>query len=196
MTDDKELKTWLRRDQTDLVKAVAREIGEHVASLKAERIRFYGYALNPGVLSDISSIVSIYNCPSDIKVEPDDEEYDQFKYAVDEWEHWYHDGFPETNELLRAANEQFSVLHKKDTDDFMMDEFQLEHSNSLLLSILSGFESCQKSGSFDNGERPFLAIWFSDTPMLVDDPDDIVCKSIKRLNTKSVADKVLDLFAE
>ncbi len=48
MTNNKELKAWLKLKETELVSTIAGDIEKHVAKLRSKGNAFYGYAVIPG----------------------------------------------------------------------------------------------------------------------------------------------------
>jgi hypothetical protein len=172
------LQKWLGEPRPELVKAVATGIRNQVETLRARGLEFYGYALVLGEPGDISSIVAVSNAETDIKVPRTDDQYNYYRYAVEEWEHWDHDGFTEANALLVEANAQFASMHSK-TDDFELDEFEVAHANVLLDSIAQGLEAAKADGVFAPGE-PFLVVWISDFDHR------IMVEAARRLNSAAV----------
>lgn len=148
---------------------------------------FYGYALLPREPYDISSIVAAYNCEADIKVPRDHQQYQYYRYSVDEWAHWDHQRFEAANRLLTEANHRFASMHTKEEGDYVMDEFEIAHSDSLLEGILQGLDTVRAEGVFGT-PAPFLAMWISDSGHA------IMEASVRRLNSEAIAREFMAEF--
>lgn len=167
-----------------LIDAVCKGVQEHVASLRARGIDFYGYALLPGEFYDLQNIVAVSNGLADVAVSTDDSQYSYYRFSVDEWKHWYSDGFAAANNVLLDANRRFAAAHT--SVGFLMDDVQVAYANGLLDSILIGFDQAKQLGTFD-GTNPFLVIWISDSS------SEIIAESVQRLNQPNV---IADFMAE
>ena len=174
------LQEWLAEPRTALITAVADSVRSHVDTLRSRGIDFYGYALLPGEPYDIQSLVAVSNAEVDIKVPRTDSQYNYYRYCVEEWAHWEHDGFAAANALLVETNEVFRAMHSKADGDFRLDEFELAHANALLDSIVQGLQAARARGVF-GGSEPFLVVWISDS-----NPE-IMIQSARRLNPTQVA---------
>ena len=181
------LRKWLAEPRLALVTAVAEGVRAHVAALKSRGIEFYGYALLPGELYDIHSLVAVTNSETDIKVPYSDSQYRYYRFSVDEWARWDHDGFVAANALLAEANERFASMHSKDDTDYRMDEFEIAHSNVLLDAVLCGLEAAKNGNAF-GGAEPLLAVWISDSS------HPIMGESVRRLNSAAVATEFMAEF--
>ena len=181
------LRKWLAEPRTALVAAVADGVRSHVTGLRSGGVDFYGYALLPGEPYDVRSLVAATNGEADIKVPPDDDQYHYFRYSVDEWQHYHHDGFAAANKLLAEANERFRSMHSKADDDCTMDEFEVAHADALLDAVMRGLGSAKDAGAF-GGIDPFLAVWISDSghPIMVE--------SVHRLNSEVVSEQFVAEF--
>ena len=178
---DAALKKWIVQPRPELVAAVTSAVREHMAALKSQGGEIYGYAILPGEPGDFSSLVAAYNGESEIKVPSTDEQYNYYRYSVDEWEHYEDDRFDEVNTLLADMNAQFETLHVKEAeaDEFELDDAEEAYANSLLKSILQGLEAARAEGVFGPKE-PFVAIWIPDSD------HDIIFKAVRRLNSAKV----------
>ncbi len=181
-----ELRKWLDEPRPALVAAVAESVRAHVCTLRSRGHTFYGYALHPGEPYDIHSLVAVTNTESDIKVPRTDDQYRYYRYSVDEWAHWEHDGFEAVNALLVEANEQFRSMHSKTEGVSAMDHFEIAHGNALLDSIVKGLKAAKAAGVFSD-ESPFLVVWISDSV-------DKMAESVRRLNAKSVVTEFIREF--
>lgn len=184
--DDTTLRNWLSQDRAPLVTAIVQAVRNHVVALNAQGIDFYGYALLPGEPYDIHSLVAVVNCESDIKVGREDDQYLYYRYGVDEWSHWQHDGFDNVNNLLMDANAQFARMQTED-DNRKMDEYESLHSNALLEAVIQGLEVAKDNGVFGTKE-PFLVVWISDSG------HKIISESVQRLNSQLVAREFMAEF--
>ncbi len=177
--DNAILSKWLSQERTELILAIAQSISNHVSLLNSQGIDFYGYALLPGEPYDINSIVVAFNRESDIQVSSEHEEYRYYKYSVDEWSHWVYDGFDTVNKLLEEANAEFSSMHTKDENNYLMDEYEILHSDVLLEAVVRGLEIASHNGAFGT-KNPFLVVWISDSD------HKIINESVHRLNSQAV----------
>ncbi len=173
--------------QPALTSAVSTGAREHVARLQAQGIEFYGYALLPGEPFNIGNLVAVTNSEADIQVPPGDEEYFEYRFAVDEWAHWWHDELSAANALLAEANERFASLHTRNPDGFEMDEVEVAYSEGLLEAVVSGLYAAKTSGTFGDKE-PFLVVWMSDSDAA------IITESVSRLNLPAIADEFIAAF--
>jgi hypothetical protein len=181
------LRRWLAEPRPELVAAVAEGVRPQVTSLKSHGIEFYGYALLPGEPYDIHSLVTVTNSEADIKVPCTDSQYRYFRFCVDEWAHWDHDGFVAANALLVQTNERFSAMHSKADTDYSMDEFEIAHADVLLDAVVRGLEAAKSGGAFGSTD-PFLAVWISDSGHT------IMAQSVRRLNSIAVAREFMAEF--
>ena len=182
------LQKWLNEPRPALIAAVAHGISSHVNMLRSRGIDFYGYALLPGEPDDIHSLVAVTNTDADIKAARTGDQYTYYRYSVDEWAHWDHDGFAAANALLVQANERFRSMHSKAEDDYIVDEFEVAHANALLDSVVRGLEVAKADGVFGSSE-PFLVVWISDSG------HQILVESVRRLNSAAVATEFIREFA-
>lgn len=181
------LRRWLAEPRPALVTAVVEGVRAHVESLRSRGIEFYGYAIHLGEPYDIHRLVAVTNTQDKIKVSSIDTQYCYYRYCVEEWTHWDQDGFTAANPQLVEANEQFRLLHTRTDDDFVMDEFEVAHTDALLDAIVRGLEAAKAGGIFGASE-PFLVIWFSDSS------HKIMVESVRRLNSDSVGKEFIQEF--
>ena len=180
------LTKWLSEPRAALTKAVTECVRDHFATLRKQGVKPYCYALLPGEPYDIQSVVAAYNCESDIKVPLGDKLYRYYRYSVDEWVHYVHDGFDRANQCIVNANAEFAAMHVDDGDG-VMDDFEIVHSRALLEAILKGFEAAKVGGVFEE-PKIFLAIWVSDSD------HEIMAKSVRRLNSDAVVKEYMAEF--
>lgn len=178
MKTNEALTKWLSEPRTALTKAVTECVGDQVANLRKQGVNPYGYALLPGEPYDLHSVVATYNCESDVKVPVGDKLYRYYRYSVDEWLHYIHDGFDRANQCMVDANAEFAAMHVDDGDG-VMDDLEIAHSRALLEAILKGLEAAKHAGVF--GEPViYLAMWISDSA------HEIIGQSVRRLNSANV----------
>lgn len=177
--DDAMLRNWLSQERTELTSAIFNAVSNHVSALSSQGIDFYGYALLPGEPYDINRIVAAFNCELDIKVSTEHEDYGYYKYIVDEWLHRLYDGFDSVNKLLEKANTEFLSMYTKDENNYLMDEYEMLHSDSLLEAVVRGLEIAKENGVFGT-KNLFLVVWISDSD------HKIINESVCRLNSKTV----------
>lgn len=170
-----ELDDFLRDGLSRLRDSAASEIKRHVATLRKSGIDFYGYAAFPPsyyTAYDPTSVVVAYNCVSDIA--PDNKNASYYRYSVDEWQNYVHEGFDATNAELKALLSEFKRLtESKDSDDALTTFVA-----SINQTILDALISLRKDGTFDGVS--YVVIWLSDSG------DEIMNRSAKELNTADV----------
>jgi hypothetical protein len=181
------LREWLDEPSPALIEAVAEGVAAQVDTLRSRGIEFYGYALLSGEPYDIHTLTAVANTEADIKVPRTDERYRYYRYSVDEWAHWDHNGFEVANALLAEANARFRSLHTKAAGDYSLDEFEVAHGNALLDAVVDGLQSAKAGGVFGAAD-PFLVIWISDSG------HEIMTESAQRLNSAAVAKEFMREF--
>ena len=178
---------WISQPRTQLSRTIAGCVRNHVQALRKKHPDLYGYALLPGEPYDIHSIVAAANTATDIPVKPKHDQYSYYRYSVDEWAHYFHDGFDPANRLLVKLKHIFSAHHKADPDDYSMDEFELTFAATLFDAVVEALRSCRADRVF--GERPpFLAVWIPDSDLPV------IWKSVRVLNSRRVYKDFLTAF--
>jgi hypothetical protein len=181
------LRKWLAEPRSALIAAVSEGVRDHIGRLRSRGINFYGYALLPGEPYDIHSLVAVTNTEADIKVPRTDGKYCYYRYCIDEWKHWDHDGFAAANALLVEVNERFKSMHAKHAGGYAMDKFEVAHANALLDAVVRGLVDAKHAGVFGRAE-PFLAVWISDSG------HPIITGSVHRLNPPEVAEEFMKEF--
>jgi hypothetical protein len=181
-----ELNAWLHRDDRELVDAIKAEIRNHVNRLHAEGTEFYGYAILPGDTYSIQNLVAAFNAESDLAPERANQSY--YRYSVDEWANYEQDQFTGSSRLIESRNAQFRQMHvKENPDDYVMDEFEVAHSDKLLESILAAMTELRQEGLF-GGEKSFAVIWIPDSE------HPIMNKSAEALNSSEVYESFIEEF--
>ncbi len=178
------LQQWLAEPRTALVAAVTQGVHEHVDTLRKRKVDFYGYALHAFEPYQIQINGALANTEANIKVPPTDPQYSYYRYCVDEWPHWDHDGFVAANALLAQERERLAAMHPKEPGDYDSDEFEVAHGNVLLDAMVCGLEAAKAGGVFGEAD-PYMVVWFSDSwhPMMAE--------SVRRLNPAAVATEVI-----
>ena len=167
------LKEWLELERRELLLAVKSAIRDHVTTLRSAHSDIYGFALLPGDSYEVKTLVVAWNRTRDLK---QDKAY--YRYAVDEWLHWDHDALAGITPLIEGLNEQFSKLHQKSTDDFIMDDFELAHIQSYFDTFLRALHELKDEGVFAfRNVEPYLLIWISDSG------HEIIHRSVEELNS-------------
>jgi hypothetical protein len=105
-------------DFPQLRMAIIDDIKRHVASLHQSGVDFYGYAVLPPdyyTAFDPTTIAVAFNCESDIDDSNRGQSY--YRYSVDEWQNYVHDGFDAVNRELKAL-----LTSSKSSDDDSIDD--------------------------------------------------------------------------
>lgn len=176
------LKAWLKNERTDLKEAVKEAVRLHVKKLRSQHTDLYGYAILPGEPYEVNSLVAVSNKKSDIK-----ENSPYYRYSVDEWEDWDHEALASVTPLIGKINEKFQSLHTDDPVSFEMDEYEIAHISNFHNAFLSALQELIDENVFDIADR-FIAIWISDSD------HDIIYKSVRELNSDSVAGEFMEEF--
>ncbi len=172
-----ELDVFFRDGFGRLCAAVASDIKRHIATLRESGVDFYGYAAFPPdyyTAYDPTSLVVAFNCESDIDAENKNAPYSYYRYSVDEWQNYVHDGFDATNAELKALLSEFKRLTETQDSDDAPETFVA----SINQTILDALISLRKDGTFDG--ISYVVIWLSDSG------DEIMNRSAKELNTADV----------
>lgn len=182
MTDKATLRKWLSDLRANLAAAVVSGVRAHVETLESAGIDFYGYGLLPGEPGEIRSIVAAYSCESEIKVGRENDQYRYYRYSVDEWLHFCHDGFDSVNQLLEDANARYVKMRTPDTGtyEYEMDECAGLYADALLEAMVQGLATAKGAGVFGRKDK-FLVIWIADSE------HKIMASSARRLNSEAVA---------
>lgn len=170
------LQTWLDSDAPDLVAAVVADIQRHVSKLRSAGDSFYGYAALPGdywTQPDPASLVIAFNRESDIEAENSDDSY--YRYSVDEWQNYVHDGFDDTNSALESQLATFKKLHAPIEDGDQSYDYEIAFVAKTNRAILAALMALKQNGTFPDGT--YLIIWFSDSEA------EIMNESAKALNS-------------
>ncbi|MEZ6093177.1 MAG: DUF4303 domain-containing protein [Pirellulaceae bacterium] len=183
-----DINAWLVRDDSDLVNTIVTDVERHVASLRSNGDVFYGYAVLPGdycTQPDPASIVVAFNRESDIRRENAQDVY--YRYSVDEWQNYIHDGFDATNSLLKTLFDEFKQLHVDDPNNFQLDDTEVAYVAKINNAILNAMKTLKSNGTFETDT--FVTIWFSDADY------DIIIDSARMLNTPEIFEQFSSEFA-
>lgn len=160
--NEAELHTWLNADEPDLVDAIASDIQNHVSSLRATGVEFYSYAVLP---SDYCTsfgppkIAVAFNRESDILSENKGSIY--YRYSVDEWANYVHDGFDKSNSILKEISQKFSSSHQPDPNRCEIDNEEIAYANKLYSSAVKALKQLKDNSVLSDIE--FLVVWLSDS---------------------------------
>ncbi|MCA9194147.1 MAG: DUF4303 domain-containing protein [Planctomycetales bacterium] len=179
MSSHKQLTAWLKSDASELVAAIVADIQRHVTTLHSSGDSFYGYAALPGdycTQPNPASLVVAFNRESDLSPENTTDPY--YRYSVDAWQHYVHDGFDNTNAQLESQLAKFKELHNRSDDGYHLDEYELAFVAKMNRAILDALLALRRNGTFANDT--YLIIWVSDSE------DEIMNESAKALNHEMV----------
>ncbi len=153
------------------------DIRRHVASLRQSGIEFYGYAVLPPdyyTAFDPTTLAVAFNCESDISPNNHDEPY--YRYSVDEWRNYVHEGFDNVNRELKVLLPATSPS----IDDAFV--------NSVYQTILDAMLALRHESAFDG--VPYLVVWLSDSS------DNILNRSVNLLNSEGIYSEFASEFGE
>lgn len=149
---------------------------------------YYGYAVLPGdycTQPNPASIVVAFNRESDVDQENANDVY--YRYSVDEWQNYVHDGFDATNSRLQVSFDQFKKLHKSDSDSYQLDDDEIAYVAKINNAILDALKKLKTNGTFD--DNTYLIIWYSDADY------EIMNESARTLNRLEIFEKYASEFA-
>lgn len=180
-----ELVDSLQEHFASLQTAVIADVKRHLESLRDAGIDFYGYAALPPdyfTAAEPASIAVAYNGESDIDEDNRGEVY--YRYSVDEWENYIHDGFETANAQLKTLLPHFEASMKIDDDG----DSKMAFVAAVNQAILNALKALRKDGAFDGVS--YVVIWLSDSG------DEIMDQSAKALNSAEVYAEYASEFAE
>jgi len=179
MNSHDQLQSWLDSDAPELVAAIVADIERHVRELRSSGDSFYGYALLPGdycTQPNPASLVVAFNRELDLAAGHSEEPY--YRYSVDEWQNYVHDGFNDTNSALESQLQTFKQRHTRAEDSYQLDEYEIAFVAKINRAILAALVALKQNGTFDDGT--YLIIWFSDSDA------EIMNQSAKVLNSAQI----------
>jgi hypothetical protein len=187
MTSHDQLQAWLDSDAPELVAAIVADIQRHVCELRSSGNSFYGYAALPGdygTQPSPASLVVAFNHESDLAAEHSNEPY--YRYSVDEWQNYVHDGFDNANSALESQLSEFKKLHTRAEGSYQLDEYEIAFIAKTNRAVLKALMKLKQNGTFTDGT--YLIIWFSDSE------DEIVNESARALNTDQIYEQYASEF--
>ncbi len=161
--------------------AMVADITRHVGSLRQSGIAFYGYAVLPPdyyTQFDPTTIAVAFNREPD--VEPINRDQAYYRYSVDEWNNYVHDGFDAVNREL-----QMLLMASRPSLDDPIDNVFVE---SVYQAILDAMLTLRGEGVFD--DHTFLVVWLSDSD------NGIMNRSARMLNPRHVFAEFASEFGE
>ncbi len=170
----------------DLVSAICEDVRHHIARIGSG---FYGYALLPWDMSTQTpppTLSAVVNREEDI--DPKNREDDYYRFGVDEWALWEHEGFDRSARELARFYESFKAEHNKDPDDFEFDDEEIAFRTGLYDTHVEALLRLRNDGTF--GEDTFLVIWVTDSD------DEISTKSAKLLNNPTIYGRYAAQFGD
>lgn len=170
-----------QNDFAKLSAAIVSDIKRHVASLRQSDVDVYGYAsLPPDYYAsfDPTTFAVAFNRESDIDPSKRGEPY--YRYCVDEWQNYVHEGFDAVNGELKRLLE----ANRLSADDSIDDAFV----KSVYEAVLNAMLTLRKEHTFDG--VPFVVVWLSGSD------DDIVNRSAKMLNSPTIYSEFATEFGE
>ena len=165
----------------DLRAAIDADIKRHVTELRESGVEFYGYAVLPPdyyTAFDPTTMAVAFNCESDIDASNRGQPY--YRYSVDEWQNYVHDGFESVNGELKSL----LAANRESTDDPINDDFV----ESIYQTVLDAMQALRADGTFNN--VPYLIVWLSDSG------DAILNRSAKLLNSSETYSDFATEFGE
>jgi hypothetical protein len=157
-----ELQLWLSSDTPDLVDAIISDIQQHVSQLHSQGISFYGYAALPGdylVDWNPANLAVAYNM--DANLSPDHKNDPYYRYCVDEWDNYVHDGFDKTNAVMSQHLTEFQSLHNPTNKGSKLDDFERAYIAKVDREVLKAMLELRRNGTFR--QETFLVVWYSDS---------------------------------
>lgn len=173
-----------QKSDDGVVAAICQDVRNHVARLESG---FYGYALLPWDMSTQlapPTLSAVVNREQDI--DPENREDDYYRFGVDEWATWEHDGFSGSARELANLYDGFTAGHEKDPDDFEFDEEEIAFQTRFYSAHLEALLRLRNEGVFE--DDTFLVIWVTDSD------DDIMNKSAKLLNSPATYERFAAQF--
>jgi len=182
MTVDR-LREWLAKPREDLTRALERAVEAHVQELLARGHEFYGYALSFGLEPELAAPIAITNRVDDLPADRP-QELDYYRYAVNEWKHWWEGAgaYAEATALTNRYQARFAELHAPVSDDpesLVFSSWEQRHQEAHQQAVLDALESAKQAGVF--APDHFIQIYISGSHW--DSGLSIVERSVRLLNT-------------
>ncbi|PCJ53543.1 MAG: hypothetical protein COA79_22760 [Planctomycetota bacterium] len=169
---NKEFESWLTKDEDELVNYIVIDITRHVSTLNSSDSNFYGYAILPSDYyssANAPTIVTAFNFESDISTENKKEAY--YRYSVDEWANYYHDGF-------ESSNKELELIYKTFISTQSFENYVEAYNEKLNSAYMTSLTRLKENGVFSDDK--YLIIWLSDSR------DNIMSQSAKAFNTPEI----------
>jgi hypothetical protein len=187
VTTSSSLKAWLESDDPELTATIAADIKRHITALQSSGDTYYGYAALPGdyrTQPNPATLAVAFNRESDIA--PENSHDAIYRYSVNEWKNYVHEGFEASNSKLKSSLEEFRSLHSSNPDSLQLDEHEIAFIAKTNRAILNALLELKRNGMLD--EDTFAIVWFSDAN------DPIVEESARALNRQEVYKQFASVF--
>jgi hypothetical protein len=166
------------------------DLRRHVAALAGDNVDFYGYAILPEDYTTITdddppSITVAFNCESDIAEANVGNVY--YRFSPDEWKHYIHAGFDNTNAALRSLYVSFTGQFYNDPDDAQCQANRGLFFDCVHRTYLNSLSRTRADSTF--ATHIFLVIWIPCSSY------NIIGESAKTLNPAEVYDVFVSEFA-
>lgn len=182
MPKTRALNDFLARERSGLGERLLPAMREHLAQLRAQDHRFYGYALSFGLEPNLASPVPLTNTLQDVEGTLGTPDYDYMFYGCNEWQHsWLGLAcFAEVDAWVSAMEEEFAALHEphRDPERLDYDVFEYRHKGLHQQAVLEGLISARQAGLFKPEELVLIDISGS----AWDTGEAIVAQAAERLN--------------
>jgi hypothetical protein len=170
----------------EVIAAICQDVRDHIARLEPG---FYGYALVPWDMCTQlppPTLSAVVNREEDI--DPKNREDDYYRFGVDEWALWEHEGFDRSGRELANLYNGFNAGHQKDPDDFEFDDEEIAFLTRFYSVHLEALLRLRNEGAF--GADTFVVIWVSDSDA------NIMIKSAKLLNSPTTYRRFATQFGD
>jgi hypothetical protein len=161
--------------------SIVGDIKRNVASLRQSGIKFYGYAVLPPDYTtafDQTTLAVAFNCESDLDSANHESPY--YRYSVDEWKNYVHEGFDAVNRELKALLKSTRSASDGSIDSAFVD--------TVYQAVLDAMLTLRTENTFAG--VPYLVVWLSDSG------DGILNRSAKLLNAPEVYSELAAEFGE
>ena len=173
------IQSWLERQDQELVDVIKQDVKHHILEIHNRGLSLSGYSiLTASHISEIYCNVAVFNCESNISQEPTSP---LARFSVDEWQNYSDKAFAKTNEVIKKRNSYFESLCRAQEPlaDSLNDLSEI-HVHKLHACMIESLAALRREEVFV-GDNIFLVVWIPDSG-----PDEIVYRSVKRLNSDAV----------
>jgi hypothetical protein len=163
----------LPSSEESVIVAICQDVRNHIATIEPG---FYGYALVPWDMCTQlppPTLSAVVNREEDIDLKNREDDY--YRFGVDQWVLWEHNGFDRSARELAILYDSFNAGHEKNSDDYEFDEEEIAFLTRFYSIHLEALLRLRREGAF--GADTFVVIWVTDSD------DDIMIKSAKLLNS-------------